>query len=323
MMTRRLFSVCAIVLTLAGCAIDDHLPQPENVFRIGTGSYGGVYYPYGVSACRLWNADSTVSTTRCLVQNTAGSVDNINRLKEGRVEFALVQADVLAREIMQQNSAGTPSSLRLVMAGPQEALTIVVNRASNIEAPKDLKGKRIALGPQGSGQRATSQQLFTALNIGLNEVTDVPALSSGQQARLLCTGELDAALYVSAPPSGYVSESTMACGGLVLSLDEATKAALQRSNAYLKPMTIPHDVYRGQSADIQTVGVRALVVTTASQSDALVYSFTRQIAGQLETFKRQHQAFRGITAATLTEAVDNLPRHPAAERFLREARLLQ
>ncbi len=323
MNTRRILSACAVILALAGCAIDDKLPQPDKVFRIGTGSYGGVYYPYGVSACRLWNAEAALSTTRCLVQNTAGSVDNIQRLKQGRVEFALVQADVLGREILEQRAAGAPSALRLVMAGPQEALTIVVNRASDIQSGKDLKGKRIAIGPVGSGQRATAQQLFAALNIATSDVSDVPALTSGQQSRMLCTGELDAALFVSAPPSGYVSESTMACGGMLLSLDDATRTALQQANPYLKPMTIGHDVYRGQSNDIQTVGVRALILTTANQPDELVYRFTRQIAGQLETFKRQHQAFRAITPESLVEAPDNLPRHPGAERFLREARLLR
>ena len=323
MITRRVVSAFAIALAVAGCAIDDQLPQPEKVFRIGTGSYGGVYYPFGVSACRLWNADETVSTTRCLVQNTAGSVDNIARLKEGRVEFALVQVDVLGRELQEQRAAGTPSALRVVMAGPKEALTIVVNRSSDIEAAKDLKGKRIALGPAGSGQRATAQQLFASLNIGMNEISDVPALTSGQQARMLCTGELDAALFVTAPPSGYVSESTMACGGLLLSLDQATRNALQRTNPYLKPMTIARDAYRGQPADVQTVGVRAMVVTTASQPDELVYRFTRQVVGQIETFRRQHPAFQAISTESIIEMPEGAPRHPGAERYLRESRLLR
>ncbi len=322
MMMRRLFLSCAALLALSACAIDDKLPQPEKLLRVSTGSYGGVYYPYGVSACRLWNADQSLSTTRCLVQTSAGSGQNIARLKDGQVDFALVQADVLAAEIERERQAGRESSLRVVIAGPQEALTVIVNPASGITNASGLKGKRIALGPQGSGQRATAQRLFDSLGINIADVQDVPALTSGQQARLLCTGELDAALYVSAPPSGYVAESASACGGIILSLDEAVRNGMIARNPHFKHMVVKRDEYRGQVADINTIGVGSLVVTRADQSADNVYRLTRLLVGQVETFKRQHQALRDTTAAAMAATPAFVQRHPAAERYLREARLL-
>jgi len=307
----------ATLFVLSGCAISDSIPQPTDSFSITTGSLGGVYYPMGVAACRMWNGEPTLAARRCISQTSAGSVQNIDRLLTGSANFGIVQADILNALPQDQKD-----QLRVVLAGPIEALTIVLNPASNVAKVEDLKGKRMALGPQGSGQRRTIQSLFAAFGWQANDVVDVPAPSSGQQSRMLCMGQLDAAIYVVAPPSGYVSEAVAACGGVVVGLDPAVVDRLIGGNPAYQRVAIPRTAYRYMIADAQTLGVRSYIVARATEPAERVYQFTRLLVGESAQLRRQHPALAALASDELAKSSPLVQRHAGAERYLREAKLI-
>lgn len=309
--------IVTAMLALSGCAISDSIPQPAESFSITTGSFGGVYYPMGVAVCRMWNGEPTLAARRCISQTSAGSIQNIDRVLAGSANFGLVQADIL--NALPQDRK---DQLRVVLAGPIEALTIVLNPASNVSKVEDLKGKRLALGPQGSGQRRTIQSLFAAFGWQANDVVDVPAPSSGQQSRMLCMGQLDAAIYVVAPPSGYVNEAITACGGVVAGLSPPVIERLIGGNPAFQPVTISRDAYRYMVTDAQTLGVRSYIVARATESADRVYQFTRLLVGESAQLRRQHPALADLASKELAQNAALVPRHAGAERYLREAKLI-
>jgi len=65
----------------------------DKLVVIGTGAVTGVYYPAGGAICRLVNKDRARVGMRCAVESTPGSIYNIDALKAGEVELALVQSD--------------------------------------------------------------------------------------------------------------------------------------------------------------------------------------------------------------------------------------
>ena len=81
-------SVAALGLMVAGTA---HAQQ--TFIGIGTGGVTGVYYPAGGAICRLVNRDRAEHGIRCGVESTGGSIFNLNALREGELEFGIVQSD--------------------------------------------------------------------------------------------------------------------------------------------------------------------------------------------------------------------------------------
>ena len=112
---------------------------------IGTGGVTGTYYPTGGAICRLVNKYKKETKIRCSVESTAGSVYNINTIKNGNLDFGIAQSDVV-----YQASKGTGKfkgkqvkKLKSVMAIYPELLTLVTRKDAQINNIKDIKGKRI------------------------------------------------------------------------------------------------------------------------------------------------------------------------------------
>jgi len=68
--------------------------QEQTFITIGTGGVTGVYYPTGGAICRLVNKDRKEHGIRCSVESTGGSVYNTRTIREGELDFGVVQSDV-------------------------------------------------------------------------------------------------------------------------------------------------------------------------------------------------------------------------------------
>ena len=63
-------------------------PDPVSI-TIATGRVGNLYYPIGGALCKLINENRAEHGITCTVQITSGSVENIEDLRIGVVQFAL------------------------------------------------------------------------------------------------------------------------------------------------------------------------------------------------------------------------------------------
>ena len=119
---------------------------------MGTGSINALYYPVGVSLCRLVNQDRRTSGIRCAARPSEGSVGNVAELRANRLDLALVQSDTQADAWAGRGAfaaAGPFASLRAVMSLYPEPLTLVARADAGIAGLSDLPGKRVAIGPPG------------------------------------------------------------------------------------------------------------------------------------------------------------------------------
>ncbi|MGF1485774.1 MAG: TAXI family TRAP transporter solute-binding subunit [Prochloraceae cyanobacterium] len=117
--------------------------------------------------------------------NSQGSLQNLQRLLDKEVDFAIVQLDV-ASEAMKQGKVQT------LLILTEEYIHIVTREDSEIKTFADLKGKRIAIGAEGSGIYFTAKRLFEATDLEINEVA--ANFSDGLQQTI--DNQVDAVVYV-------------------------------------------------------------------------------------------------------------------------------
>ena len=96
--------------------------QDQKFITIGTGGVTGVYYPTGGAICRLVNKDRKEHGIRCSVESTGGSVYNVNTMRQGELDFGVVQSDVQYNAL---NGVGPEFESQ----GPYENLRAVFMRA--------------------------------------------------------------------------------------------------------------------------------------------------------------------------------------------------
>jgi uncharacterized protein len=320
-MRKTIAGACAAASLLAGGA----MAQEQTFIAIGTGGVTGVYYPAGGAICRLVNRDRAEHGIRCGVESTGGSVYNINALRSGELEFGVAQSDWQFHAFQgtsQFEEQGAFEDLRAVFSLHPEPFTLVARADAGIETFEDLRGKRVNVGNPGSGQRGTMEVVMDAMGWTMADFQLASELQAAEQSQALCDNNIDAMIYTVGHPSGSIQEATTACDSVLVEVWNDEIEALVNDRPYYRQATIPGGMYRGNDEDTTTFGVGATFVTSAAVPEEVVYQVTRAIFENLDQFKGLHPALAALDAEEMVADGLSAPLHPGAERYFREAGLL-
>lgn len=292
---------------------------------VGTGGVTGVYYPAGSAVCRLVNKTRNHHGIRCSVEATGGSIANLNALRSGDLDFAIVQSDwqFHARNGTAPFSVQGPfNDLRAVFSLYPEAFTVVALKDAGISSFADIKGKRLNIGNPGSGARATMEVLMASMGWTTKDFAAVSEWPSVEQSQALCDRRVDVIVFMVGHPSSTIKEATSACDTMLVPVEGPVLDNLVRENAFFSPVRIPGNYYDSISGDIPTFAVRATLVTTASVPDDAVYQIVKAVFDNFDDFKTLHPALAHLRKSEMISASLSVPLHPGAERYFRQVGLL-
>ncbi len=313
------------LLALSTTALAESAPRTANrptPLVIGTGAVTGIYYPTAGAVQRLVNDQNP--TIRLAVQSTNGSISNLEALANGNLDFAIAQSDwayYAAKGGMPPFAEGNPD-LRAILALHSELLAIVVKADSNINDIDGLKGRKINLGPTGSGPRNLMTAIFQTLNWGVGEMGALLDLPFAEQANALCSGQVDAIVYLVPHPNAAVQDALTRCATKMLPLNSRAVDQLIANNPFYSKSVIPGSTYPGQTSDTATFGVRALLVTTAKLPDDVAYAVAKAAYGNASQLTTLHPSLVRLTASDMKPTAYGLPVHPGVAKYLGEAGLM-
>ncbi len=318
--------IAALVAGTTALAAGAASAQDQTFIAIGTGGVTGVYYPTGGAICRLVNRDRAEHGVRCGVESTGGSVFNINAIRGGELEFGVAQSDWQFHAFngtSRFEEQGPFEGLRAVFSVHPEPFTVVARADAGIETFEDLQGKRVNVGNPGSGQRGTMEVLMAAMGWTMDDFAVASELQAAEQSQALCDNNIDAMIYTVGHPSGSIQEATTACDSVLVTVANDAVTALVDENSFYRTATIPGGMYRGNDNDVETFGVGATFVTSADVPEEVVYTVVSAVFENLDQFRGLHPAFANLDAETMANDSLSAPLHPGAERYFREAGLIE
>lgn len=298
----------------------------EEFVSIGTGGVTGVYYPTGGAICRMMAKTRSEHGIRCAVESTGGSVYNVNAVRSGELEFGVAQSDVQYKAVHGEGSladAGPNPDLRSVFSIHPEPFTVVARADAGITNFEDLQGKRVNVGNPGSGQRDTMEVVMNAMGWTMDSFALASELQAAEQSQALCDNNIDAMVYTVGHPSGSIQEATTACDAVLVNVTGEAIDGLVAANPYYRTATIPGGMYRGNDADTATFGVGATLVTSAAVSEETVYQLVKAVFEDIDGFRGLHPAFANLDPKQMANDGLSAPLHPGAERYFREAGLIE
>lgn len=300
--------------------------QEGQFITIGTGGVTGVYYPAGGAICRLVNTGRKEHGIRCDVEATGGSVYNINTMRQGELDFGVVQSDVQyngLKGIGEEFEAQGPfEGLRAVFALHPEPFTVVARADSGIETFDDLKGKRVNVSNPGSGSRATFEVLMEAKGWTMGDFALASELKSAEQSQALSDNNVDAIAFVVGHPNGSIQEATTTVDANLIPVSGPEVDALVEENPYYSKAVIPGGMYRGNEEDVETFGVAATFVSSTDVPEEVVYQLVKAVFENFEDFKKLHPAFAKLEKEKMITTALSAPLHPGAEKYYKEAGLM-
>ncbi|MFY9959220.1 TAXI family TRAP transporter solute-binding subunit [Bradyrhizobium sp.] len=184
-------SLCAV--GIVSLVLSYLIPTPPSKVTIGT-AFKGASFDYFGQRYREHFANANVTLE---LRATEGALENLILLQnhDSGVQVGFVTGGV-------SNATLSPGLLSL---GTIDYLPIWIFYSSNevIERLTQLRGKRIAIGPVGSGTRHTAEGILAKGGVSSETATLVP-LAGTNAARALVDGKVDAVLILGAPDASAV-----------------------------------------------------------------------------------------------------------------------
>jgi hypothetical protein len=213
---------------------------------------------------------------------------------------------------------GPQSHVRVIASLFSEQVHLVVAANSKIRTVADLRGKRVSLGSDGSGEDITAGEILAAYRVPESAIKitheDLFAAVS-----LMKAGRLDAFFAVGGVPLDPVSDLITSGRAQLAPIDGKGRDRLLKTVPSLSSGIIPAHAYSGSGAT-ETVSARALWVVRDSEPDALVYDITRALfnSRNYDALAASHPSAREIGLATAALSPP-APLHSGAARFYSDA----
>ena len=320
-----LLVVCMLVIgLLAGCGGGDKKAAApaapaadKKVFvNLATGGTAGVYYPLGGAMAEIFNKN--IPGMNASAQSTGASVANINLIKDGKVELALVQNDIAyyaanGTEMFKDKKVPVIQGIASLY---NETIQIVTLEGKGIKTVADLKGKRVAVGALGSGTEANARQIMEIFGITYADIKP-QYLSFGEAANGLKDGNIDVAFVTAGAPTAAIQDIAAQNKVALVGIPADKAEALIKKYPFYAKQTIKGKTYPTVTADVQTVAVKAMLVTSEKVDADLVYKMTKAMFSNLDRIKAAHAQGANVQKATALEGM-GIKVHAGADKFFRE-----
>jgi len=297
----------------------------ETQFTIGTGGVAGVYHQIGASVCRFVEKSYEGQDLDCLAISKGGSGHNLQALREGTLDLAVVQSDMQHHAYHGTSifgSLGPNKELRALFSVVSESFTVIAGERAGISTMEDLKGQRVNVGNPGSGQRVIMEALMQHLGWTMDDFESATEIKSAFQAEQICLHRIDAAVYVVAHPNLSVREATVSCGSILVPVTGPEIEEFIAANPHFVKTLIPADLYAANPNPVPSIGVTATVVATSTTSPEVVYQVVKAVFENLEEMKTLLPVFANLNKEFMLSPHHAAPWHPGALRYFQEAGMM-
>ena len=207
-------------------------PAPPKKIVMTTGGEQGASYRFA----QRYAAILAKNGIELEVRTSAGSVENLERLKSGEAQIGFVQGGVVPPK--DDPDADDESGLLSLGSVFYEPVWVFYRDDKDLTRLTELRGKRIAIGQEGSGIRQLARQLLEANDIQPGE--HLVPLAGLVAAEELQQGRIDAAFIIAAESAPVVQVLIRSPGIKLMSF--AQDRAYQRRFPFLTKLTFPRGV---------------------------------------------------------------------------------
>jgi TRAP-type uncharacterized transport system substrate-binding protein len=252
-----------LIMVLVGWASYRFIqPIPPRTLTMTTGMEGGSFVIFGERYRQILARDGI----HLKLLPSTGAVDNLRRLKD---ESQSVDAGFVQDGMGRQEDAANLESLGSLFYTP---LWVFYRGDETLDDLSQLRGKRVSIGPEGSGVRKSSLDLLKAANV-FGPPTVLHEYPNPEAGRALMEGKVDAVMTFGYTDSSLVRELITAPGIKLMSLSQAE--AYTRLFPHLSHVVLPRGILspskRIPSSDIHLMAPTTNLLVRKDLHPALEY----------------------------------------------------
>lgn len=244
-------------------------PAPPDTFVFSAGAEGGAYHRYALEYQKILARDGI----KLQVMVSAGSLQNLARMRGASPEASA--------GFVQGGTTLPEDSNNLLSLGRMfhELVWVFHRLPGDPDRLTQLRGKRIAVGPAGSGTNQLVKQLLSQSDVTANNAT-LAEISAKDALEKLGAGELDAAFLVAGPEAEILKAPLHAKDIKLMSLAQADAYAmrfshLSRITLHQGVVDLTNDI---PARNVQMIGAGAMVAVRDDLHPALQFALAQAAA---------------------------------------------
>lgn len=289
---------------------------------IATAGSTGAYYPIGAALAKVIN--DFVPGVYAVAEVTGGTVENIRLVSGNEADIGIA-----TQMVVKQAQQGKPpfekpiTNLRTLfpIAGKdyeiRHAWQVLVPVNSPIKTLNDLKGKRVAVGPAGSGGEMYTNQILQVYGITYKDITP-RFLSYGEAVSALEDGTVDVVIINSGIPTPAVVELGARMRVRLVPMSEDMVKKVIDEWGFIRQV-IPAGTYEWQKEPVVTVTASYHVVFANKNMDAdLAYQIVKAAMEHKAAIWASNALAKGFDETGVTTGLSDPPLHVGALKYFRE-----
>jgi TRAP transporter TAXI family solute receptor len=314
--TQEILTIAGL-LAAASCGPVQSAAKEEPVaVRMSTGFATGNFRPFSEALVKGYR--ELMPDLRVQPVDTSGSIENIQALHDGTVDVGLAQAGIayMAYNGRFRGSAQQLRNIRGIAVLNSSAVQLLVGPGSRIRSMDELRGRRVGVGPNGSGAAVISEMVLDGY-FSRGEVQKIDA-SVPRTNEMLLENSIDAAFTISSVPNDDASHLTQA-GARLLPIRGSAMVKLRTLHPFFRSEVIPAGAYAGMDEAVHTLAVDVVLLTRASLEDATVRRLTEGLFRMLPRLNAELPFVKGMDPERAPATP--VPLHPGAALYYREREL--
>ncbi len=260
-----------LLLVVAAFALTSHFikPAPPDTFIFTAGAEGGAYHRHALQYRDILARDGI----KMQVKTSAGSLQNLARMRGATPEASA--------GFVQGGTTEPEDSNSLLSLGRMfyEVVWVFHRLPPDTVRLSQLRGKRVAIGPSGSGTNQLVRQLLKSSDVTAQNST-LLELSSKDSLEKLSAVEIDAAFIVAGPEADILQAPLRSKDIHLMNLAQADAYAMR--HGHLSRITLHQGVVDLKdnipSHDIQMIGAGAMVAVRDDLHPALQFALAQAAA---------------------------------------------
>lgn len=302
---KKLILILMIFVVLTSTAFG----QRKTELLFGTASMGGAFYPVGQGISNLVTKYSGTFSMVPVV--TGGAVENPRLVGLGDVDIAITNANVAFFAAMGTAPFDRKYDIATVASLYPSVLHIATLAKSSIKSIRDLKGKRVAVGPAGGGTIDMLKVILEEYGMSLSDFT-ASYLAYGDGFSEMSDGNVDAALALSGYPAAAVMQTVATNKINFIPIEPAKLASIIEKYPYYSDIDVAKDVYKTDENAVM-LGVRNVLIVKRTMSEDTVYKITKAVFDNLPEFAAANANAKQIDITRAAKVP--IPLHPGAAKY--------
>ncbi len=201
---------------------------------------------------------------------------------------------------------------------------VAVPEDSGVRSFRDLKGRSVALPPQGNSSLIAWEAALKAHGMTIQDFGTVSYGSIADHVELIKNRQADAMGWFTTVPASFMLDLGTSRKMRILSFDDEALKKIEEINKGYRKHIIPAGTYREQGHPEQAVTFQTptIMIVRAELPEDLVYRITKIVVENKDELARAVPAIKNTQKAEMGQDL-GVPYHPGALKYYKEAGIVK